>query len=441
MVYIKTHIISQRLIYAADLIFKHILGLNYRLLRINDPSTSSHTPIIYYTNQSIYQGVVIPYDSFLEETDIRPQKFNIYTKDIPFIFYQPVDYEYALDFDIFSTTFYLATEYEKWSRPCFDEHGRYDETAYLSYQQQWYEHPLIHLYADMLWEKLVMLYPGLKRRKRSFDYTITFDVDHPWMFLNKPLHVSYGGIVKDLVKRNWNQANKRFQVMVSRKDPNDTFDLIFANCSEKHTRFFFLIDRNSAYDSRFNHRNPAYRQLIQHTSVMGYEIGIHPSYTTFLQPERIEEEISKLSSILKAPVKQSRQHFLKYRLPDTFQALIDTGIERDYTLCNYLTGGFRTGMAIPYPWFDLSINEVTKLWIQPTLLMDVTLNKYLQLSPDEAYTYAESMIEKTRLVKGHYTLLLHNDSLSNDGMWRGWRRTILKIINYLQTSPNGTEYR
>ncbi len=440
MVAIRTHVHSPRLTYAADLVFKHVLGVQYYFLRINDYNASSNIPIVNYTNHPVYQGISVPTSTLLEETDIRPQKFNIYTKEIPLIFFQPQDQRGTLDFDIFAATFYLATEYEKWANPCYDDHDRYEESYYISYQQQWYEQPLVHLYAEMLWEKLIALYPNLTRKKRKYSFTITFDVDHPWKFLHKPLHVRYGGLVKDLVTRNWDQATERMQVMASKKDPNDTFDLIFANCYEESTKFFFLIDRNSTYDSRFDHRNIAYRQLIQHINILGYEIGIHPSYTTYLQPDRIWQEAQSLSEIVKGPIKRSRQHFLKYRLPNTFRGLIAAGIEYDYTICNYQTGGFRTGISVRYPWFDLESNEITDLWIQPTLIMDVTLNKYLQLSPSSAVDYVKSLVEKTKKVNGHFTILLHNDALSNTGMWKGWRKAILSIINYLQTNPNGIDH-
>ena len=431
MVIIRVSKKTSRLIYVADLIFQRILGMNYQILLADESVSTDEWPILDYGGNPNSSYLSIPESGLLNKTEITPQKFEIFEEKIPYLFaYETTDAQH-FSFDIFSATFYLVTEYEKWENPSFDSHGRYNEHVYDSFQQGWFQYPLVHLYAEELWKFLHSHFPKLRRERRNFSFQLTFDIDHPWKFLRKSLPLQIGGMGKDLLMGNWLQSRERLTAWILQRDPNQCFDLIFKHCSPQWTRFFFLIDRNSPYDGRFIHTDKAYAELIRRIQEKGYPVGIHPSYTSYLDEGRVQFETKKLQEILQNTVLSSRQHFLRYRLPDTFQFLMNTGIQAEYSLVNYQTGGFRTGMAIPYPWFDLSQNKVTSLILHPTQLMDVTLTQYLQLNPEEGIAYAQKWVEATWAVGGEFVLLMHNDTLSNSGMWRGWKGAWLGFIEEL----------
>ncbi|MEM6629278.1 MAG: polysaccharide deacetylase family protein [Bacteroidota bacterium] len=402
--------------------------MNYQILLADEPITNDEWPILDYGLHHDSRHLCIPNAGLLDKTDISPQKFAIIREKIPYLFSFPTTDAYRFPFDIFSAVFYLATEYEKWADPVFDSHGRYKETAYESYKQKWYTYPLVHLYAEHLWEFIQAQFPRLERSHRHFTVQFTFDIDHPWKFLQKPLSLQIGGMGKDLLKGNLPQIQERLGTWISRKDPNQCFEIILKHFPPEWTHFFFLIARNSPYDGRFTHTHRAYVELIRTIAAKGFSTGIHPSYTSYLDSSRIERETQHLQGILKYPTSHSRQHFLRYRHPETFQFLLQAGIKAEYSLVNYETGGFRTGMALPYPWFDLSTNQETSLMLHPTHLMDVTLPQYLALEPEAGIAYAMKWVEATQQVGGEFVLLMHNDTLSNSGMWKGWREAWLGFV-------------
>jgi hypothetical protein len=142
----------------------------------------------------------------------------------------------------------------------------------------------------------------------------------------------------------------------------------------------------------------------------------------------MNHEVKQLQSITGVPVNHSRQHFLRYRLPETFRYLLDVGVKHDYTLGFYSKIGFKTGMAIPYPWFDLDKNKITELILHPTLAMDRTFQAYMKVSPEQALEEVKQLVDKVKAVNGSFTLLLHNDSLSESGEWKGWRSAVEEMI-------------
>ena len=60
--------------------------------------------------------------------------------------------------------------------------------------------------------------------------------------------------------------------------------------------------------------------------------------------------------------------------------------------------------------------------------MDVTLQQYLKLSPEDAIAAVKPLIESIKMFGGIFTTLWHNSSLSETGDWQGWRVVYEAII-------------
>lgn len=434
MLSILAPIHSSRLIYTLDLIFGRILQVPYQILSPSDILPDG--PVINYTDQKIPSAFSLPNSGLLGERHISTQLPSIRQAELPFLF--PMENaESDLAFDVFAAVFYLLSAYERYVHLQTDQHGRYNAGQYLDSHLKLDRLPLVHLYAEYLWQALQSKRLALPpREEKTYDYQITIDVDNPWKYLHKGVGLALGGIAKDILNRRWTGLRERLRSYRTGQDPYHTFEQLYALCPPEKTRFFFLLNRQSPHDNRFSWRLPVYRELMKEIWSKGYSYGIHPSYTSFLSPALLREEQEALRSILGQEIVSSRQHFLRYRLPETFRSLYEIGIREEYSTCLFETGGFPAGMAQPYPWFDLEKNEATDLMIWPTHLMDRTLQQYLALSPEAALARAQELVEATKAVGGTLVLLLHNDSLSESEEWAGWRRSIRAQIDLVKRSTN-----
>ena len=425
-IYIFTPLQNVRVDYACELIFSVVLGLPYKCV---SDLPEDNVALVQYVSYPVERGVTVPNSGLLfsQTLDILP------AEDVPF--QEPIsatDPPATIHVDIFASAFYVATEYEKYIDPHVDSHERYDLTVYEKDNPDKHQYPLIHQYAEWLWEHLIAQYPNLQRPKRFYDFHLTFDIDHPWKHRYKKWYIQAGGILKSLFSASMEELKERGKSLWRNDDPYDTFKHIFSLSPPAKTLFFFLIERKSKHDTRHTYLNNPYRRLIRSIHAKGYPIGIHPSYTSFLDLSQIQHERRQLEQIIGQPIIHSRQHYLKYRLPDTFRYLCEAGIRHDYTLCVNHSLGFRTGMALPYPWFDLEKNVRTDLWLHPTMVMDTSLRQYLQLTPEDAVQAVDHLVNQTRQVNGCFTLLIHNDALSDSGPWKGWRDSIIEIINLVK---------
>ena len=435
MIYIITHTQSARLDYCFRLIFGQLLGVEWACISQSEYKPELHPTSINYTASPITGTFLIPNAGLLESNSISTVDWQLTHGDIPYLFsFPPTNPARQLDYDIFSASFYLVSEYEKYLALDTDQHERYHQPQYPTARLGLDTLPLVHLYVAELKSAMTNFFGEEITTVWSpphFDYEITWDIDAPWKYLKKGFKIVWGGLIKAIIKGDSTSTKERLRAIFTQKDPYHTFNQIFRLCPPDHTRFFFLIDRNSPHDTRFTWEHPAFRSLMQEIHRKGYGTGLHPSFTSFLDQSRIKTEHQALSAVLNYKITHARQHFLKYRLPTTYRYLLEMGVRHEYTQCLFHTGGFPNGMACPYPWFDLMRNTETKLMLHPTIIMDRTLQQYLNLQPAQAESRWQDLLEKTREVNGIFTLLLHNDVLSESEEWRGWSKMVEEMLGRL----------
>jgi len=142
----------------------------------------------------------------------------------------------------------------------------------------------------------------------------------------------------------------------------------------------------------------------------------------------LQQEFYRLKKIIRGPITKSRQHFLMLKFPLTYRNLIKLGINEDYTMGFSTIAGYRAGTTVPFKFYDIEKEETTQLKIFPFVIMDVALNKYSKLTPEQAI---ETSIQHINIVKkygGIFISAWHNESLSEFRQWKGWRKVFEQII-------------
>jgi hypothetical protein len=318
-----------------------------------------------------------------------------------------------IPFDLILSAFRLLTE--SWEMP-IDQHGRNNDKFHPLELQGWTKIPLIHLYSKYLSSFFSIKTDNIVLNKNKL--ILTLDIDEPWKYLHKNILIQFGGVIKDLKNNNHTKLQERWNSFVNNKDPFDILDEII---TPENINLFFLIERRCRQDGRHTWRNAHYRKLIQKCHRRGFTIGIHPSYLSSTRKGWITEEIEELTQIIGAPVLHSRQHFLKYKDPDTFRELEAAGIHWEYSVCPIQFAGFRRGISKPFPWYDMEQERVSKLLLVPAVAMDRGLQKYQGLTPEESKITIKNLLESMQIFEGDCLLLWHNTTLSENDEWKGWK--------------------
>jgi hypothetical protein len=175
------------------------------------------------------------------------------------------------------------------------------------------------------------------------------------------------------------------------------------------------------YDKGLPIKSPAFRKLIANTSKK-YEVGVHPGVGSHRRVNTLSREKARIESITGKKCTTSRQHYLMLTFRSTYKLLRSIGIKDDYSMGFAEEVGFRAGTSRPFYWFDIKRDEMTTFRVHPFAIMDTTMNKYMKLSPEKAIHKTREIIDSVRSVNGSFISLWHNETLSEKGMWRGWRK-------------------
>ena len=414
--------ISARSRYVFKLLFEELLGMEYRLTSDLDTFIAEIGPKCSYGKQPISNELFFYASDLLFEQGIHIQELNESALNGCALLF-PSKLTAALQFDVFSATFYLVSRYEEYLPHLKDQHGRFKANQSVLYKLGVLNEPVVNQWALLLLESIELRFGKLKRRAAKFRFIPSIDIDNAFAYKHKGFIRAIAGCLSDFIALNPRHAIERIKVLAGlKKDPYDTYDYL-EGLKERFpykTLFFILLGDFSKYDRNVSHQNRYMQELIKFLDDTG-EAGIHPSYDSHRNADKLKNEIARLSVILHREIRISRQHFLKFSLPETYQRLIECEITDDYSMGYAELPGFRAGIASSFLYYDLDLETETTLRVHPISIMDGTLKDYLDLNPEEASEVIRMQLNKVKSVNGTFIAVWHNESFAENKRWKGWR--------------------
>lgn len=419
--------------YIIDLMLTQLLGIRSIAYANNlaDFVAEGQVAKLNYSTATVANVPQVLPHSFLAQTNVEPTALHC-TKvnGLMAAFELPAGKSASLPFDVFAWCFYLVSRYEEYLPYEPDQHGRFAAAKSIAYQQDFLSLPLVDLWSREVLKILVATYPDLEYQLPTYRYQATYDIDHAFAFKYKIWWRQLGALARNAKNKNWAILKDQLRTLGGRQaDPYFNFTYLQQLDQQFGLQpiYFWLVGNYGKHDKNIDPSHPIFQRLIT-DNARQFKVGIHPSYTSNEASPLLLTEISRLQDIAKQKITRSRQHYLKLHLPTTYQRLIAHGIKEDYTMGYAQEMGFRASMAQPFRWFDLSTNQVTDLVVYPFQIMDVTLQSYQQLSPEEAIKKATKIIAQTKAVQGTLVTIWHNSSLSERWGWEGWRAVYEAIL-------------
>ncbi|WP_088323538.1 polysaccharide deacetylase family protein [Polaribacter tangerinus] len=429
MILVYTHKITPRVRYIFKHIFSRILLVSIDFTTKVEEFVAYNGPKLSYTKAPLGNEFFIKSNSLLFEQGVNDIEINVQKwEEIPCFF--SVGKKSIIPFDIFAASFYLISRYEEYLPHVKDEHGRYTATQSLAFRKKFLKKPVVDIWAFKLLEKLKDKFPDYTYPKRTYKFISTVDIDNAFAYKHKSFIRTIGGFATDVFKFRlldvWYRLSVRLNI---KRDPFDNFQKIINIKKAKNikTIFFCSVGNYSTYDTNVSVSKNKYKLLLK--DLVDYaRVGLHPSYHTMQNASLLKTEKQRLETITHMPVKRSRQHYLRFNLPETYQQLIDLEIEEDYSMGYASDVGFRASTCTPFYFYDLDFEIQTPLKIFPFALMDTTLNDYLKSTPKQSLGIIRDLKNEVKAVNGTFITLFHNESLSNHLRWKGWKRLYESMI-------------
>jgi len=428
MILIYTHKLTNRVKYIFKTIFTDVLQMEVSFTNITQDFENYEGVKINYTNKKLNTELFFQSSTLLFENGIKEQNITIFEWENTKCFFE-VGKEAALPFDVFAASFYLITRYEEYLPHIRDAHDRFIAAESLACQNNFLQIPLVNIWINKIETCLKKAYPTLKIPKKTFKYQATIDIDSAFAYKHKGLLRVMGGLVKSLLSPP--ELKNRIQVLLNKKtDPFDTF----AYQSQIHKKYnikpiyFFLLGDYALNDKNISFKNRKFQSLIKSIADY-YPIGIHPSYNSNKDVIFLKTELKRLKTITHKDITKSRQHFLKLNLPDTYRNLILNDIEEDYTMGYAEKCGFRASICSPYYFYDIDTEAETRLKIIPFAVMEATFQYYTKTAINDTINTITNLINEVKKVNGTFVSVWHNESLSDEGIWKNWRKIYENMLN------------
>jgi hypothetical protein len=421
VIHIYAAFASPRLQYILNWIFTDRLGLEWHFYEnVADWKVAPGAKLCYAAQNECADALYIKPQGLLAEYNIEPQQLHISRwKHSTILFYnQPGA---TIPFDIFAASFYLISRYEEYLPYDADRHGRFPKEASVAFQYAFLEQPVIDEWISAL-AKLLEKKFGLRCKQPSFTFEPSYDIDLAWKYRYRSAKRHMGAYLRSTSLLQIGTIIDRTKVLCGQKqDPYYCFDKMddWHRKYNLQPRYFFLLGEYGTFDKNVDPHHPAMQSLLRSIGSQ-YEVGIHPSYGTHTKRARLREEINILSSTLQQPITHSRQHYIKFTIPNTYRRLIEQGITDDYSMGYASANGFRAGTSNAFLWFDLEENSVTNLVVHPFAFMDATAKFYDKLNIEAAYRQWERLYHAIKKVNGTLSCIWHNYILSNDRPYKGW---------------------
>lgn len=263
----------------------------------------------------------------------------------------------------------------------------------------------------------------------TFALCLTHDVDR--------VYKTYQGLYYGLC----NQDLTQLRSVLSKENPYWQFDRIIDIEEELGVRsaFYFLVEKrlfddkppsawlspNSwmLYTGRYDVRSSDVAEVIARLDDGGWEVGLHGSYDSYRDENRLQWEKETVESVLGTHVIGGRQHHLNLSIPETWQHHANIGLRYDTTLGSNDSFGFEHGYGPRRPFGD-------DFLVFPMTIMDVTLPD-VSTRPETVRRECNEILEEARENNAIVTINWHQRSFSEPdfpGLGSLYRRLIERTI-------------
>ncbi|MFW5949055.1 MAG: polysaccharide deacetylase family protein [Halolamina sp.] len=275
-------------------------------------------------------------------------------------------------------------------------------------------------------------YPGLETDERpipdgsEFVLLLTHDVDRPYKTYQAPYYA-----LRDAENRR-----HHLRSLLPGHEPYWQFDTVMAVERSLGVRsaFYLLSEQRlrerpvrewlsprawQLFGGRYSLSDPAIRAVVDDLDDGGWEVGLHGSYESPRDRERLRAELAAVEDVLDDEVVGGRQHYLNLAVPETWRHYRDLGLRYDASLGSSEETGFPHGYGLKRPFDDEFV-------VFPLTMMENALPDPRERF-DEAWGICADLLDEAQQNDAVMTVLWHPRVFSPDD-FPGYGRLYYRLV-------------
>ena len=319
------------------------------------------------------------------------------------------------EIDYLSTIFYMINAVQEYESKEVDKFERFPFEKSYQFRFDNIEENLVETYIAKFCQQ-IGIHKSENVRSRIF---ISHDIDAVYGSLK---HDSFWALKKGRI-------DLMFKIMlenVIQKPHWLNIDKIINITSEYdfQSTFFWIAtqgkDHLNIHNSDYDINDPKIQAAIKLSSQKGFDNGIHKSTLNYNFKEEME--------MLPMNIQANRYHFLKFKLPQAWQAIEEAGLSIDASLGFAARMGFRNSYGLPFQPYNFETKKAFNFIELPLQIMDGSLSVYMKLPKEKIADRIINFIEKNN-TNCVLSLLWHNTEFT-DYQFNGYLEIYKKILLY-----------
>ena len=257
----------------------------------------------------------------------------------------------------------------------------------------------------------------------KFGVCLTHDIDVVYPSRLSPFvdtaRSLYHGQFKKALKSPFCRLNKNLNPFWNFRDFMELEDKYNA----KSSFYFMALDMEN---QDYAYKIEDLKDEMAYISNNGWEVGLHGGHESYNDLEDLMNKKEKLEKVIGKKVIGYRNHYLRFKTPDTWEILSKAGFKYDTTFGYNDCSGFRNGMCHPFKPFNLNTGKEIDILEIPLTIMDGTLLRdYMRLDFEKAWELTKQLIDTVEKYNGVITIIWHNTFMQDENL-----RFYEKILKY-----------
>ena len=378
-----------------------------------------------------------------------------YINDIPILFpltkenaFYSFDENKNLIFadDLFKSAFYLLSGYQETLAYEVDQYDRFSYKVSIQKKLDIACLPLVNIYFEEIAkgiEEFCEIHNlSFSRRNiwgnNKFAFLLTHDVDRVDKYTIGQIKYSLKQLF-GFAPSKLNKAGRFIKIFEDTinffRGENPYWNFKWMKSLEEKFNFnstwFFLPEGDKNIDAHFSFTEERIKNLADDLLSAGDEIGLHGTYRSYKSKTVLKKDFDSVQNLIRNNPLGNRQHWLRFKYPETLRNLEDIGIRYDSSWAFHDHIGWRNSYCLPFRPYDIEQDRMMDLWEFPLTVMDVTLFEYQNFDQTKALEKIEEILKIVEKYNGMFTLLWHNSQfeLENGEDLKDFYISVLEKVN------------
>ncbi len=364
-----------------------------------------------YARKRLGNEVFVQQYGLLDEMGINDLNFSVDIWENVACFFR-VSSESDIPFDIFSASFYLITRYEEYQPHVKNDVDSYPIEESIAFQHEFLRTPVVDLWAYKLKAILEAKFDKLSFPEKHYKTHFLTAVSRAFKHRHNGFVRFVGASLRDLFQFQLISMFDRFKTMLRlQQDPYDIYDEVidFAKDHKIQLDFYFQLGNYSKYTKNISYNKRIYHKLIKSMGDYGH-LGLLTGFEALSSLEILIREKKRWQSIVNRSLSKVLIKNYHLNFPDAYLNFNKLEIEKDFSMGYQRQLGFRAGTCTAFQFYDLNMEQVSGLVVQPYVMnSNILQERDLYGMIDDL----KDIKEKVKAVNGQMSFIFENSDFAN----------------------------